>query len=121
MNSDISRLHVGVRLSGAVVSNNVVYLAGQVPRETINGDIKEQTAEVLDTIDRLLEEAGSSKSRILSCQIFLKEIQQIADMNSVWDAWIPAGQCPARATVQALMANPKTGIEIVVTAALNPR
>jgi enamine deaminase RidA (YjgF/YER057c/UK114 family) len=113
MNSDISRLHVGVRLSGAVVSNNVVYLAGQVPRETINGDIKEQTAEVLDTIDRLLEEAGSSKSRILSCQIFLK--------NSVWDAWIPAGQCPARATVQALMANPKTGIEIVVTAALNPR
>ncbi len=116
---NISRLHVGQRLSDVSIFNGVAYLAGQVPRKSIDQGIKEQTAEVLETIDRLLAEAGSDKSRILSCQIFLRDITQIADMNSVWDKWIPAGHCPSRATVQAHMANPKTGIEVVLTAALS--
>ncbi|SEF34949.1 RidA family protein [Variovorax sp. NFACC27] len=116
--TDISRINVGVRLSDVSIFNNVAYLAGQVPRKTIDEGIKEQTAEVLATIDDLLEKAGSDKSRILSCQIFLKDINQIAEMNSVWDLWIPKGHCPSRATVQASMANPKTGIEIVIAAAL---
>ncbi|WP_213957564.1 RidA family protein [Variovorax sp. dw_954] len=115
---DISRINVGVRLSDVSIFNNVAYLAGQVPRKTLEDDIKAQTAEVLATIDGLLELVGSNKGRILSCQIFLRDIAHIADMNSVWDAWIPAGHCPSRATVQALMANPKTGIEIVLNAAL---
>lgn len=116
---NISRLHVGVRLSDVSIFNGVAYLAGQVPRKTIDLGIQEQTSEVLETIDRLLAEAGSDKARILSCQIFLKDITQIADMNAVWDKWIPAGHCPSRATVQAHMANPKTGIEIVIAAALS--
>ena len=116
--TDIPRINVGVRLSDVSVFNNVAYLAGQVPRKTLEDGIKEQTAEVLATIDGLLEKAGTNKSRILSCQIFLRDITQIADMNSIWDAWVPAGHCPSRATVQALMANPKTGIEIVLAAAL---
>jgi len=116
--TDIPRINVGVRLSDVSIFNNVAYLAGQVPRNTLEDGIKEQTAEVLATIDGLLEKAGTNKSRILSCQIFLRDITQIADMNSVWDAWVPAGHCPSRATVQALMANPKTGIEIVLAAAL---
>ena len=68
-------------------------------------------------VDRLLAEAGSDKTCILSTQIFLTDIGQIGVMNEVWDAWVPAGHTPPRATVQAALANPAYLIEIVVTAA----
>lgn len=115
----ISRFQTGTRLSHVSIFNQVAYLAGQVPRKSIDLDIKEQTADVLEQIDALLAEAGSDKSRILSCQIYLRDIAEIAEMNSVWDAWIPHGHTPSRATVQALMANPKCKIEVVITAALS--
>lgn len=112
----IQRLHVGPRLSETAVFNKVVYLAGQIAEDATQ-DIKGQTQEVLGHIDRLLAEAGSDKSRILSCQIFLSDIAQIGAMNEVWDAWAAAGASPPRATVQAALANPDWLIEIVVTAA----
>jgi enamine deaminase RidA (YjgF/YER057c/UK114 family) len=118
MNPDIKRINTGPRLSDVSIFNKVAYLAGQVPEATIDQGIAEQTAEVLATIDALLAEVGSNKSRILTCQIFLKDITQIAAMNAVWEKWIPAGHTPSRATVQAQMANPKWAIEIVLAAAL---
>ncbi len=113
---ELQRLHVGPRLSEAAIFNKVVYLAGQVP-DDVNLDLKGQTAQVLAHIERLLLEAGSDKSRILNCQIFIKDIGQIALMNEVWDAWVVPGQTPPRATVQALLANTDWLVEIVVTAA----
>lgn len=113
---ELQRLHVGPRLSEAAIFNKVVYLAGQVP-DDVSLDIKGQTAQVLAHIDRLLAEAGSDKSRILSCQIFIKDISQIGLMNEVWDAWVVPGQTPPRATVQALLANTDWLVEIVVSAA----
>jgi enamine deaminase RidA (YjgF/YER057c/UK114 family) len=118
MNDDITRINTGPRLSDVSIFNKVAYLAGQVPETTLDQDIQAQTAEVLAMIDKLLAEAGSGKSRILTCQIFLKDMGQIAQVNAVWEKWIPAGHSPSRATVQAIMANPKWGIEIVVAAAL---
>jgi enamine deaminase RidA (YjgF/YER057c/UK114 family) len=118
MNHDINRINVGPRLSDVTIFNKVAYLAGQVPKETVDLGIKEQTAEILATIDELLAQAGSHKSRILTCQIFLKDIAQIGEMNAVWLEWIPEGHTPSRATVQATMGNPKWGIEIVLAAAL---
>ncbi|PUA19096.1 RidA family protein [Glaciimonas sp. PCH181] len=115
---EISRINIGVRLSDVSIFNNVAYLAGRVPRNSIALGLKEQTAEVLADIERLLKEAGSDKSQILSCQIFLKDIAQIAEMNAAWDEWIPKGHCPSRATVQAQLANPQWGVEIVVTGAV---
>ncbi|EON18720.1 aminoacrylate peracid reductase [Cupriavidus necator] len=117
MSNTISRINTGVRLSDVSIHNGTVYLAGQVPRKTLDQGIEAQTAEVLATIDNLLAEAGSSKERILSCQIFLTDIADIAGMNSVWDEWVAKGQCPSRATVQAQLANPAWRIEIVITAA----
>lgn len=113
---ELQRLHVGPRLSEAAIFNKVVYLAGQVP-DDVSLDIKGQTAQVLAHIDRLLAEAGSDKSRILSCQIFIKDISQIGLMNEVWDAWVVPGQTPPRATVQALLANTDWLVEIVVSGA----
>lgn len=115
----ITRFHVGARLSEMALHNGTVYLAGQVPDDATQ-DIRGQTAQVPAMVDQLLAEAGSDKSRILMTQIFLTDISEIAGMNEVWDAWIPAGHTPPRATVQAMLANPAWKIEVVVTAALQP-
>ena len=115
---EIKRLHVGARLSEAAIHNGVVYLAGQIPEDVSQG-IAGQTREVLGHVERLLQEAGSDKSRILSCQIFLTDISLIAEMNQVWDAWVAPGDTPPRATVEARLANPDWLIEVLVTAAQN--
>ena len=112
----IQRLHVGKRMSEAVIHGGVVYLAGQVAADPAQ-DITGQTRQVLDAVDRLLAEGGSDKTRILSATIFLKDIGDFAAMNAVWDAWVPQGHTPARATVQAALATPKYLVEVKVVAA----
>ncbi len=113
---EIKRLHVGNRLSEVAIHNNTVYLAGQVADDA-SLDIAGQTREVLGHVDRLLAEAGSDKTCILSCQIYLSDLQHFAGMNAVWDEWVAPGHTPPRATVQALLANPAWLIEVVVVAA----
>ncbi|MBB1599445.1 MULTISPECIES: RidA family protein [unclassified Variovorax] len=114
--AELQRFHVGARLSEMAVHNGTVYLAGQVP-DDLTQDIRGQTEQVLGMIDRLLAEAGSDKTCILMTQIFLTDISEIGAMNEVWDAWVPAGHTPPRATVQAPLAKPGYKIEVVVTAA----
>jgi enamine deaminase RidA (YjgF/YER057c/UK114 family) len=114
---DIKRLHIGKTLSEAAIHNGTVYLAGQVA-EDLKQNIEGQTREVLGHIDRLLAEAGSDKSRILMCQIYLADIKDFAEMNAVWNAWVADGAAPPRATVQAELAKPEWLVEMVVTAAL---
>jgi enamine deaminase RidA (YjgF/YER057c/UK114 family) len=113
----IKRLHVGPRMSEAVVHNGTIYLAGQVAEDP-SQDTAGQTRQILAAIDRLLGECGSDKTRILSAQIFLADIADFAAMNSEWDAWVPAGHTPARATVESKLATPKYRVEIKVVAAV---
>lgn len=115
--TDIKRMHVAARYSDTAVHNGTVYLAGQVATDD-SQDITGQTREVLETIDRLLHEVGSDRSRILMTQIFLPDLADYAAMNAVWDSWVVAGHAPPRATVQAQLANPKWKIEVIVTAAV---
>lgn len=115
---DIIRHHVGMRMSQISIFNGTIYLAGQIPKQPLGMDISAQTSEVLGAIDALLAEAGSDKSRILSCQIFLRNMADFAQMNQVWDAWVAPGNTPPRATVQAAMATATCDIEIIVTAAV---
>lgn len=114
--SAIQRFHLGKRMSEMTVYNGVAYLAGQVSGN-LSGDIKQQTADVLASIDKLLAEAGSDKKRILRAEIFLKDIADFASMNMVWELWVPEGHTPARATVQAAMYHPDCRVEILITAA----
>ncbi|HEV2701366.1 MAG TPA: RidA family protein [Steroidobacteraceae bacterium] len=114
--SEIKRLHAGARYSEASIHAGTVYLAGQVAVGGA-GTIEAQTAEVLASIDRLLAEAGSSKSRILMVQIYLADMADYAGLNSVWDKWV-APSAPSRATVEAKLAKPEWKVEIVVTAAV---
>lgn len=113
---DLVRLHVGASLSEVAIYKGVIYLAGQVADDT-SQDVTGQTREVLGHVDRLLNEAGSDRTRILSCQIFLPDLTDFAAMNAVWNAWVAPGATPPRATVQAALANPGWRIEVVIVAA----
>jgi enamine deaminase RidA (YjgF/YER057c/UK114 family) len=113
----IRRLNVGKRLSEAVIHNGTVYLAGEVPDDT-SKDITGQTEEVLAKIEKLLEQAGSDKTKLLSAQIFLPDMKDFAGMNVAWEKWVVPGQTPARATIEAKLANPAYKVEIMCVAAL---
>jgi enamine deaminase RidA (YjgF/YER057c/UK114 family) len=117
MTTEIQRFDVGPRMSELAVYNGVAYLAGQVAADATQ-DIKGQTRQVLAAVDALLARGGSDKSRILRAQIFLADLADFAAMNTVWEAWVVAGQTPPRATVQAALAKPEWKIEVVVTAAV---
>ncbi|MEO8537488.1 MAG: RidA family protein [Betaproteobacteria bacterium] len=117
----IERRNVGKRLSDLVIyapppGGRLVYLAGQVAEDP-KADITEQVRSVLRQIDRLLDEASSDKTRILSTTIYLADMQDYAAMNAVWDAWVPSGETPARATVEARLASPAYRVEMQVVAA----
>jgi enamine deaminase RidA (YjgF/YER057c/UK114 family) len=113
----IERHETGPRLSRAVVHNDTVYLAGIVSEQPKGKNTTEQTAEILAQIDALLAKAGSDKGKLLSANVWLTDMANFADMNAVWEAWLPPGAAPARATVQALLASADRKVEIMVIAA----
>ena len=113
----VQRFDVGARLSEMAVHNGVCYLAGQVAGDA-SQDIMGQTQQVLASIDALLARAGTDKAKLLMCQIFIKDLADFPAMNAAWEAWLPAGQAPPRATVKADLAKPLWLVEMVVTAAL---
>lgn len=104
-------------MSQAVIYGNTVYLAGQVADDPVPS-VAEQTRQVLARIDRLLAEAGTDKSRLLSANVWLADISRFDEMNAVWDAWVAPGDTPARATVQSALARPANLVEIMVIAAV---
>jgi enamine deaminase RidA (YjgF/YER057c/UK114 family) len=112
----IKRIDAGARMSGAVVHNNTVYLAGQVGE---GASVTEQCKSALAEVDRLLAAAGTSKSKILQTLIYLSDIADFAEMNTVWEAWVDPTNTPARATSEAKLAAPKYKVEFIVTAALD--
>jgi len=112
----IRRLETGPRMSQAVIHGNTVYLAGQIGKP--GGSVAQQTADVLAEIDRLLAAAGSDKTKILQAIIWMADMKDFAEMNSVWDKWAPQGHTPARATGEAKLATPEYLVEIIVTAAI---
>jgi enamine deaminase RidA (YjgF/YER057c/UK114 family) len=117
MSKEIKRIGVGARMSEAVAYNGIVWLAGQVGKP--GGSVAQQTADCLAEVDRILAEAGTDKTRILSTQIWLADISTFGEMNAVWDTWVPAGHTPARATGEAKLATSDYLVEVIVTAALN--
>jgi len=116
MNSDIRRFGTGPRMSEGVAFGGILWVAGQVgnPGESVEA----QTRTCLAELDRILSEAGTDRTRILSTQIWLADMASFPEMNKVWDAWVPQGHTPARATGEAKLATPDYLVEIIVTAAL---
>lgn len=105
------------RMSKIVIHNDTVYLCGQVAKDA-KADIREQTQTMLDKVDDLLLQAGSDRQHILSATIYIKDMQDFAHMNEIWDAWVVEAHSPARACVQASLARPELLVEISVIAAV---
>ena len=114
---NVTRIRTGARMSQAVVHAGVVYLAGQVAKRR-EEDVAGQTRQVLAAIDELLAEADSDKTRILAATVWLARMGDFEAMNAVWDAWVPAGEAPARACVESKLAREDILVEIRVVAAV---
>jgi len=113
----IQRFDIGPRMSQVVVHGDTVYLAGIVAKATMGESVAKQTQEILSIIDGHLAKAGSDKSKLLSVTIYITDVKTFAEMNAAWEAWIPAGNTPARATVTAGLMQPGYSVEIMVIAA----
>jgi enamine deaminase RidA (YjgF/YER057c/UK114 family) len=115
MTSPIKRSHSNGRMSQLVQHNGIAYLAGQVADP--GASVTEQTKGILAKIDALLAEAGSDRQHILSATIWLADMADFAEMNAVWDAWVPKGHEPTRACGGAPLATPDYKVEIIIMAA----
>ena len=111
----IERMHTGARSSKIVKHGGVVYLSGQVGE---GADITAQTQDCLSRVDALLIEAGSDREHILQAVVWLADMADFAEMNLVWNAWVPEGFAPARACGEAKLAREVLKVEIIVTAAI---
>ena len=113
---EITRKHVGPRMSQIVCHGNTVYLAGQIADE-LSGDVADQTRQILEKIDGYLAEAGTDKRNLLSGLIHLAHVGDFKAMNEVWDAWVVEGCTPARTCVGATIVRPNILVEITIVAA----
>jgi enamine deaminase RidA (YjgF/YER057c/UK114 family) len=113
----MKRIDQNARRSRALVHNGIVYLSGQVPADRSAG-IRDQAREVLQKIDDLLAESGTTKSRLISAQVWLKTMDDFAAFNEVWDAWVVPGQTPTRCCGKVELNDPRCLVEIVAIAAV---
>ena len=113
----IERHETGPRMSKAVIHGDTVYLAGIVADSPKGKSVAEQTKNILSQIDGFLALAGTDKTKLLSANIWITDMANFAEMNSVWDSWVSPGNTPARATVEAKLASPDYKVEIMVIAA----
>jgi enamine deaminase RidA (YjgF/YER057c/UK114 family) len=107
--------HGGI-LSDAVEHAGLVWVAGTVA-DDLTQDITGQTKQVLASIEAALAKAGSNKSKILWANVWVTDIRNREGMNAVWKAWIDGASLPARATVEAKLADPRMLVEIACVAA----
>lgn len=103
----------GALMSRVVIAGGMVYVAGLTAGDT-TADITGQMEQVLARVDGYLEKAGTSKSRLVQAQIWLKDMSLFTQMNAVWNAWVDQDNLPVRACVRADMANPAVLVEVMV-------
>ena len=113
----IQRYQAGSRMSQAVSANGFVFVAGQVAEDRKAG-IAGQTRDVLAKIDALLAEAGTSRAKLVAVNVFLPHITDFDAMNEAYDAWLDRDNPPARACVEARLADPDLRVEMTAVAVL---
>lgn len=116
MSDTIKRHHPGASLSRLVEFGNLVFVAGTTADDK-SASCERQTAEVLRKIDRFLADAGSDKTKILWCNVWLTDIREKEQMDAAWQAWVDPNNKPARATVESRLATPDTRVEIMMICA----
>jgi enamine deaminase RidA (YjgF/YER057c/UK114 family) len=115
----IERIHSGKRISRVVVHNGIAYLAGILALQKRGESVTEQTKDILALIDRLLAEAGTDKTKLLTANVYLADIRTAEEMNEVWEEWVPDGCAPARSTIEGRATDAGHAVKISVTAAVD--
>ncbi len=116
MSSEIKRYGVGARMSEGVSYNGIIWLAGQVGNP---GDsVEDQTRTCLAEVDRILAEAGTDKTKLLTAMIYVSDFSAKAEMNKAWTAWIAGHDLPTRATIGVDTLGEGCLVEIVISAAV---
>ena len=114
--TDIVRKHPGPSLSRVVEYGNLVFVAGTTADDK-SASCKVQTEEVLKKIDAYLAGAGTTKSKILSANVWVADMQEKGEMDAAWQAWVDPQNKPARACVEARLGTPDIRVEIMVVCA----
>lgn len=112
----IERCHANSSYSKLVITDTMVYTAGLVASDR-SADMAGQTLQILDQIDAYLARGGTDKSKLLTANVWLKDIDQFDQFNQAWAQWADKDNLPVRATVEAKMAGADILVEIMVTAA----
>jgi 2-iminobutanoate/2-iminopropanoate deaminase len=104
--------------SQAVDTGSLVFVSGQIPldpatQQAVTGDIRVQTARVLDNVKAILEAAGLTMDHVVKCGVFLTDLADFPAMNEVYASYFKQ-PFPARATVQ-VAALPK-GMKVEIDA-----
>jgi enamine deaminase RidA (YjgF/YER057c/UK114 family) len=116
MTTTIKRHHPGPTLCRAVEYGNLVFVAGTTA-DNKAGNAQAQTAEILKKIDGFLQECGTDKSKILSANVWVADMNEKPLMDAAWLAWVDPNNKPVRACVEAKLGSADTRVEIMVTAA----
>ncbi|WP_419728644.1 RidA family protein [Lichenicola sp.] len=109
----IIRTEPNAIMSKVVEYHGFVFTQGMVARD-LERDLKGQTRDILEQLDSVLEEHGTDSSRLLQAQIWLKDMNDRAEFNTLWQEWLPEGEAPARACVQAVLADPRMLVEVML-------
>jgi enamine deaminase RidA (YjgF/YER057c/UK114 family) len=115
MMNDIRRIGESRRYSDVVIHNGTAHWV-EVAEDSTDYT-RGQVAQVLKQIDATLVSLGSDRTRLLQIIVFLADLADAPAFNEVWDAWVPVGHAPVRATVQAGLA-PGYCVEMAITAAV---
>src|SRR3989338_8091715 len=113
---------IGPYSQGIVVDDSFVYTAGQISIDPatnvlLQGDIKEQTRQVLKNIEAILKAAGSSMNSVIKTTVFIKDFNDFAAMNEVYAEFL-SSSAPARSTVEVARLPRDVKVEIEAVALL---
>ncbi len=108
--------------SQAVIHNGIIYCSGQIPlipgsMELNDGDIRDQTDQVMKNLSAVLSEAGSSMAKVLKCTIYLSDMNDFPAVNEVYGSYFVT-EPPARETVAVKTLPKNVAVEISCVAYL---
>lgn len=105
--------------SQGIIVNNMFYSSGQIPLtpagDFVNGDIKEQTHQVFRNLEAVLEAAGASFETVVKATVFIKDMDQFAEVNEVYGEYFHTHK-PARSCVEVARLPKDALVEIEVVA-----
>ena len=109
--------------SQAVLKNDTLYISGQIAFDPITGElitdtIEKETKQVMENLKAVLEAAGMTFENVVKASIFVKDMNDFANINTVYGSYLNEETAPARETVQVAGLPKNVNVEISMIAML---